>query len=483
MRDLFGFERQPQPASVNTPAFAPDKKLKIKLFWIGLFPKVLTVVILCTAFYLLQSYAEILNFNRQSDEFTSIYFYVSAICFVGLLLCIIWGLPYIFFPSPLPDSAAIEFMSAKLKTKDKNFLSYGAQLKNYKAHIFLCVFAILFTVIFCICGSLLKSERFNLTSFIVLIAISALLFAFSVLNYLTIKKLKKSWNENRVLIDAAAKPSIDKLNFKKQTYYDMRDKARTSSGKPEKTHAQYDKELFLKKWGTVILIAVALVATFLYQLVFNGPNSACDVKSSIEYFSPGDKLAYAYRIMGDPYDKREFEIQGVKNGTWTWCDSPVAQQISNKNRQLERLYENADDLSFDDFEKILELETEIANLEEQLLKNPCNYLYVSFERQNITEISLEKSNGDSSKTIEKLCYAFADSLDIPYYEYTENALTLKQGAFFKKTSYDINVKIYFTDGSVQIKTVGVNFDADKEFQEVVWKDTHGEHSFPLTIND
>lgn len=26
MRDLFGFERQPQPASVNTPAFAPDKK-------------------------------------------------------------------------------------------------------------------------------------------------------------------------------------------------------------------------------------------------------------------------------------------------------------------------------------------------------------------------------------------------------------------------------------------------------------------------
>lgn len=26
MRDLFGFERQPQPASVNTPAFASDKK-------------------------------------------------------------------------------------------------------------------------------------------------------------------------------------------------------------------------------------------------------------------------------------------------------------------------------------------------------------------------------------------------------------------------------------------------------------------------
>lgn len=26
MKDLFGFERQPQPASVNTPAFASDKR-------------------------------------------------------------------------------------------------------------------------------------------------------------------------------------------------------------------------------------------------------------------------------------------------------------------------------------------------------------------------------------------------------------------------------------------------------------------------
>lgn len=321
-----------------------------------------------------------------------------------------------------------------------------------------------------------------------IIFLYAVPFALSIASIVIIGKLDKKYFSRLPEggYDNGLSPLAERVENRKKyavyVYDTNRNARRAAAGKDVKTAKQYKKERALIT-AAAISAAFLLAAAVFFTVIFVPRNIYKTGK--IESISVGDNMGYVYRTLGEPFDKEEGRGGGE---TWAYCSDSLARTIAKKTEQLERLTAQ---MSWDNVSRIESLEEEITSLETTLASRRCNYIYVSFQSDLVTSVTFEKNrrySDEADRQVSKITYACepvqnltfgAEVYKSCYYNYEEkptvSKLSISQGNLL------LNVREYFTDGSLINKVIQVKAQSKLGLQTVEWKDDYGEHTLYMSV--
>ncbi len=327
------------------------------------------------------------------------------------------------------------------------------------------------------------------------------------------KSVKRKYSNNGGinLINEAAKASAEKLCRQAEIYDAARTEKRAEAGKLPKTSLEYSRERGLKKAAYVAGDLLLVVIIFLFAAFYNGNIYTVE---SIERLHVDDDIAHIEMMIGSPYDKKDIQNPNgnIIGGTWSWCSHGNAAKIAAKNKQLEKLTENADDFNFSDLEKITKLSEEIMALELELSMTACDYIYVTYGKNGyvgdtrVTSILFYKNcrgRPDPNRKVSKITYAAKEIIacktqaDGVYYDYDqylsvnysdelvlerEKVFTVKNSEGDTGVIDEIAVRIYFSDGGIENKSVALDYNLSTDAEQTsVWHDAYGEHELKIRL--
>lgn len=265
-------------------------------------------------------------------------------------------------------------------------------------------------------------------------------------------------------------------------YDKNRNARRAAAGKGARTAKQYKKERALIA-AFAIAAAFAVAAAIFFTVIFV-PRNVYKL-GKIESISVGDNAGYVYRTLGAPSDKEE---PYGNTEVWVYCSDSLATTIAKKTRRLEQLKSQ---MSWENVDRINSLEQEITALEAKLANRRCNYIFVTVQGGTVTGVRFEKNRRRSEETqpqVTKITYACetaqtsAVGVEIykSYYcDYAEKPTVSR----FSVTggSVLLNVREYFSDGSLINKTINVSAQSKTGLQEAEWSDAYGTHTIYMSV--
>lgn len=463
--------------TLPSPLSARDKKLKRYMWWLGKYHNFhnglwLTAISAMIAVILMG-----LNFNRAYGNPSQLFYIFGCLGIAGCICGIALAFNSLILKTPLPNPAAIE----KIKNNSKHNLK----------RIFIFPVILLVIAVWLLVVTRGRAEYLSLIiaqlmpaiyGFVILMTFFLFIAVNIAVNRSLIKKVENREN-SKAFTQALFNESYNEIQKKNKKYDDARTLKRINAGKLPKTPREYEKErTFIN--CCKISVCVILSATLFVLVAFIRPDTV-SVKHA-EKISVGDNMGYITRMLGDPYDKDDVtDQQGeIVGGTWKWCSNPKAKKLAAKNKQLEKLLNQLETADVDDsniLDKIEKLAEDIFNLELELNKTAADYIFVTYLNGKATNIDFEKNykkGNITQKSIAKITYAYSQSN--LYYEYAESATGKISEA--DESSYNINIRTYFTDGSFSnyVKSFTLNAQTEGE-HTLVWTDEYGEHSFTFVL--
>lgn len=462
----------------------PNKKLAFEMYWLEkgkAFLRMFTWAGLVLGFALVMYN---FHYDRSTDALNNGFLIVGRICVAAVIALCIGMLIHFLRPARVPDKKRL----ASLKIGYILRLIWSVLLS----------LGIFIYVIICIQAAegfngseALDKAIFGVTPAgitLSLLFLCAVPFALSITNIVLINRADKKYFSRREdgAYDDGLAPMAERSKARKgyivYMYDSRRNAGRAAVGKDVKTARYYKKERALLT-AAAITAVFALAAVIFFSVIF-APRNIYKL-GKIENLSIGDSKGYVYRNLGDPFDKEE---KGGAGEVWAYCSDSLARTISEKSERLEVMKSQ---MSWENIDSIEKLQAEISVLQARLASRRCSYIYVTFQSDLVTELSFEKNRryaDEEQKTLSKITYACegvknsvygAGAYKSCYYAYEEkptvSRLSISQGALY------LNVREYFTDGSLTNKIVRFDVQSKSGLQTVDWEDEYGAHKLYLSV--